>query len=713
MDRSPNTRMFNLTGYFSVLSLLLIVVAGVVLGSYFQNFSTHHLISQAEQDNVSMARFVHNALHEDFSAIVTSSYVAKNQDQIHASATGLLPAVLALIRKSDVIKVKVYNRNGLTVFSSDLKQVGADMRHKPGFQSAIRGEVSSYLQTRDVLTAHEGERANIDFIASYMPMHGADGSVLGVFEIYREVTPLVRRVNSTLWQVAIAATLALALLYLLQLLVVRHAQRVLRQQAQELESMNLKLDRRVEERTCALEAEIAERLHAEKQLDHLAYHDPLTGLPNRLMFKAHLTQSLLRIARQKTQLAVLFIDLDRFKDVNDTLGHSIGDDLLVAVTQRIKTCVRTSDTLARHGGDEFICILETMAEPDDARLVAEKLLALFHQPFSVRGNELYLSASIGISLAPDDGTEVEILVRNADAAMYQAKAGGRNRFHFYTPEMTREAQDRVRIETLLRHAIKTSELAVHFQPKVDANTTLLTGAEALLRWNSHELGSVPPARFIPLAEGSGLIVELGAWVLRETCRQVAAWDAEGFFVPKVSINLSVKQLERGDFLEQVRDILHATGIDPVRIEFEITESIIMSVDDSLAMLNALRTLGVSLSVDDFGTGYSSLAYLRDLPIQTLKIDRSFICGIGVNPGDEAIIRTVIELAHSFGFTTVAEGVETPHQARFLCNISCDQIQGFLYGKAVAESDFRSRWQTAANNQDVLAANLSAAAFDRI
>ncbi|MDP2253625.1 MAG: diguanylate cyclase, partial [Thiobacillus sp.] len=433
-----------------------------------------------------MTNFVRNALHGEFAAAVTLSRVPEDAQgqEIRANADRLHPKVQALIKNSDVIKVKAYDRSGLTVYSTDLTQLGERIDHKPGFQAAIHGQVASDLKYRDVYSsAHDGERVRIDFIASYVPMRDQNGNICGVFEIYREVTALVQRVERTLWQVAIAAAAALTLLYLLQLLVVRHAQRILRLQAAELQTSNLELDRRVQERTAALEGEIAERRHVEKRLAHLAHHDPLTGLPNRLMFKEHLSQCLSRAARQQSRLAVLFIDLDRFKDVNDTLGHSVGDELLVAVTRRVKTCVRTSDILARQGGDEFICILEDIANQDAVEQVADKLLALFRQPFTVGGNELCLSGSIGICIAPDDGNEVDILVRNADAAMYRAKAQGRNRYHFYTVELTRQAQERMRLETLLRHAIEANELSVHFQPKVDAGDSSLTGAEALLRWN--------------------------------------------------------------------------------------------------------------------------------------------------------------------------------------------------------------------------------------
>lgn len=690
------TSAFNLTRYFSMLSLLLVVMAGLVLGVYFYRFSAHHMLSQAEYDNVTMTQFLRNAMYEKFSRMVTLTDTENPETvrllQINNEA--LHQAVQGLIRGSDIIKVKLYNRYGITVFSTDTSQLGEDISEKAEFQLALQGRVSTEIKKRDAFVTYDGELRDVNFIASYIPMRDENGEIDGVFETYREVSPLLHRVSTTLWQVAWGAVLGLALLYLAQLLVVRYAQRILRHQANELETVNRDLDWRVRERTVLLENEIAERVNVEKRLEHLAHHDPLTGLPNRLKFKQQLLESLARIGTDDAQrIAVLFIDLDRFKDVNDTLGHSVGDELLVSVTRRINTCVRKADILARHGGDEFICILSGIEDEHEVSVIAEQLLGQFEQPFTVDGNELFLSASIGISIAPDDGHEVDILVRNADAAMYEAKAHGKNRCHFYSPEMTSQAQQRIRMDTLLRHAIEYHELAVHFQPKIDIRNGQINGAEALLRWNNPDLGSVPPDQFIPLAEDNGHIVEIGAWVMREACRHLLAWDKEGFHIPSISINLSIKQLERADFILQVRELLRETALAPSRIEFEITESVIMSVDNSLSVLNELRELGVSLSVDDFGTGYSSLAYLKELPVQVIKIDRSFVGGIGVSPSDEAIIRTIIELSHSLGFVTVAEGIESVQQEHFLRDTGCHLMQGYLYGKALSADDFRSRWDS--------------------
>ena len=390
-------------------------------------------------------------------------------------------------------------------------------------------------------------------------------------------------------------------------------------------------------------------------------------------------------------MAVLFIDLDQFKQVNDSLGHGVGDELLIAVAARLSEHVRLIDMLARLGGDEFICLMEGVRSEDDVEILAREVIGAFELPFVLGDHELFLTASVGICLSPSDGDSVLDLMRNADTAMYRAKALGRGNFHFYTPEMTRDAQERIRMENLLRRALDNGELSVHLQPQVETRSGRLVGAEALVRWNSPELGLVMPMRFIPLAEDSGLIVGLGNWVLRESCRQVMQWRRSGFDLPQVSVNLSVKQLERPEFIDVLRQILDETGMDAASLKLELTESVMMAVGDAFDLLERLRDLGISLSLDDFGTGYSSLSYLKMLPVQQLKIDKSFVDGIGKNSGDEAIIRTVMELARSLDFQVIAEGVETVEQSEFLEALGCEQLQGHLHGKAMPAPEFRARW----------------------
>lgn len=683
--------MFNLTRYFSTLSFALMAVAAGALTYYYRHTAYEQLLRHEQNRAEEFTQVMENSLWPHFQPLIeTGNRSPVDVLRERADNTRLRESLGDMMRGTTVLKIKLYARDGITVFSTDPSQIGENKASNGGFRSALSGTAISELTHRNQFDAFEGTLQDRDVISTYVPIYSAQ-QVVGVFEVYQDVTRFVQASDRHLMWVSLGVVGVLAALYLAQFMLVRRAQTILRVQAGALQQANLELDRRVQERTRELEVEIAERRHAEQRLDYLAHHDPLTDLPNRLLFKKRLSHSLQQLSPNAGQLAVLFIDLDHFKDVNDTLGHSVGDVLLATVTRRLQSCIRPGDTLARLGGDEFICILQDIAGPATALEVADQLLELFRQPFTVGDNQLYLSASIGISQAPLDGMDVDVLVRKADAAMYQAKAHGRNRSHFYTSEMTASAQERIELESLLRDAIQSQELSVHFQPKVDTQSGRLLGAEALARWNSAVLGSVPPARFIPLAEETGFIMELGFWVLCEACRQVAAWDAAGLHVPVVSINLSVKQLERGNFPELLRSVMRETGIAPDRLELEITESVIMDVEDAFAMLADLRALGVRLALDDFGTAYSSLSYLRKLPVQTLKIDCAFIAGIGKNRSDEAIVQAMVAISHSLDLMTVAEGVETAEQYAYLRRLGCEQVQGFLFGGAVSGEAFLARW----------------------
>jgi diguanylate cyclase (GGDEF)-like protein/PAS domain S-box-containing protein len=446
-------------------------------------------------------------------------------------------------------------------------------------------------------------------------------------------------------------------------------------------------------------SDITEVKESQDKLDHLAHHDPLTALPNRLLFHDRLQHAMVRCARAGQQLAVLFIDLDRFKNVNDTLGHHVGDLLLKQVAGQLTACLREGDTLARLGGDEFIVLLEDVGGPGAAH-VAEKLMALFEQPLTVSGYELFVTGSVGISLFPQDATDLNMLIRNADVAMYQAKARGRNGYQFYAPSMSGEGAMRLRLESLLRRAIEKGEIFLEYQPQVEIDTGRLVGVEALVRWDSPELGRVAPVRFIPVAEDTGFISQLGQWVLAEACSQMRRWDRAGLSVPKMAVNLSVRQFERGSIAPVVAAVLQETGLAAARLQLEVTESVIMNTSDALQHINDLRAVGVGLAIDDFGTGYSSLAYLSQLPVQTLKIDRSFIQDILVDANDEAIAVAVIQLGKSLNLSVVAEGVENEEQAAFLLRHGCRQAQGYLYSRPVAAGDILSRWgRTQAHGHD--------------
>ena len=431
----------------------------------------------------------------------------------------------------------------------------------------------------------------------------------------------------------------------------------------------------------AVFSDISERKASEERIRYLAQHDALTGLPNRFTLAVHLEHALARAERSGEQIGLMFIDLDNFKTINDTLGHHIGDLVLCEVARRITAAVRKSDIVARIGGDEFVVVLESGKMPGDAGTVAQKIIDRLSDPIPVDGNDLHTTPSIGIGIYPEDGHTIDVLMKNADVAMYHAKSAGRNNFQFYAEHMNTAAAIRMQMESRLRAAMQNDEFSLHFQPQVALPDGRIAGCEALIRWQNAELGSVSPNSFIPLAEEIGLIVPLGEWVLRTACRTAKAWLDAGIEFGVMAVNISPQQFRQRNFPQRVELILAETGLPPQYLELEITESTIMETAEvAVAMLMRLKNLGLSLSVDDFGTGYSSLAYLKRFPIERLKIDRSFISDLENDPSDAAIATAVIALAHSLALKVVAEGVETQWQSDFLQGLGCDSVQGYFYSR---------------------------------
>ncbi len=424
-----------------------------------------------------------------------------------------------------------------------------------------------------------------------------------------------------------------------------------------------------------------------KELAHQAQHDALTGLPNRLRFNEHLKSALARAKRKQGMLAVMFLDLDRFKLINDTMGHNLGDQLLKDVAERIRHTLREGDTVARQGGDEFLVLLPEISDDLEAAAVAERISGIIAQPMLLDGNEIYISTSIGVSLYPNDGHDLETLVKQADTAMYYAKEKGRNNCQFFTAGLNIKANQRLSTENSLRKALVRGEFVLHYQPQVDLERGLIVGLEALIRWNSVELGLVSPAAFIPIAEETGLIVPIGEWVLRTACTQNKGWQEQGYTPLRMAVNISARQFREPSFIKFVAKILRETKLDPQWLELEITESIAMEKGKtSLEILSAFKELGVRISIDDFGTGFSSLNYLRHMPIDTLKIDQSFIQDISTGENGEEVVSAIIQLAKNLQLKVIAEGVETNTQCSFLKDKLCDEMQGFLFSKAVPSEE---------------------------
>ena len=424
------------------------------------------------------------------------------------------------------------------------------------------------------------------------------------------------------------------------------------------------------------------------KMAHLAQHDFLTGLPNRVLLTERLSRAIGQARRHDKRVALMFIDLDYFKHINDSLGHAVGDQLLQMVAERLKICVRDTDTVCRQGGDEFVILLTEIEETRDAAPVAEKILAAFSDPCLIAGNELHVTLSVGISIYPDDAQDADGVMKNADTAMYHAKANGRNNYQFFTPEMNTLAVRRLFIEGNLRRALKQGEFMLYYQPKIDLITGLMIGSEALIRWQDPEHGLLHPNQFVPIAEESGLIVPIGSWVLREACRQVCAWQDSGLLAVPVSVNISAVEFRHKNFLEGVATILRETGMLPSFLELEVTESILMQdAESSASVLESLKTMGMQLAIDDFGTGYSSLSYLKRFPINTLKIDQSFVQDLGIDVDDASIVSAMIGMGKSLKQRVIAEGVETEAQLAFLRALQCDEGQGFLFGHPLPADQF--------------------------
>jgi diguanylate cyclase (GGDEF)-like protein len=471
-------------------------------------------------------------------------------------------------------------------------------------------------------------------------------------------------------------------------------ERIVRRQVETLE-------RAVSSHTQGLEA-------ANKQLRHLATHDVLTGLPNRSLMDDRLGHCIMLAERHKQSFAVILLDLDRFKLVNESLGRRAGDEMLQMVAQRLKEAASEVDTIARLGGDEFVLITAPGAEADAAERVARGIIEAMQQSVRIAGVELYVSPSIGIAFYPNDAATTETLLANADAAMCVAKQRGRNNYQCFVPGMNTVTQDRVRLESDLRVAVEQKQLELHYQPKINIATGLMHGAEALLRWQHPVRGPISPAEFIPVAEECGLIHTIGAWVVREACRQARAWQLAGLPSLRVAVNLSASQFRQGDLVAMIRGALDDAGLDAQFLEVELTESVVMSdPEESIAILRNLSMMGILVSVDDFGTGYSSMSYLRRFPIDKLKIDRAFISEVVSTPEDASIVRAIVSLAHSLRLKVVAEGVETSEQLEFLKSLDCDQYQGYHFSPALPAAKFEALVRSRRNAESHLGESDSA------
>lgn len=467
------------------------------------------------------------------------------------------------------------------------------------------------------------------------------------------------------------------------------------------------LEELVVERTAELRREITERQRAEEKVNHMAYYDSLTNLPNPALFRNRLTHELGRSGGGRKMSAIVYFSLDRFKNIGDTLGQTVGDEILRSFAERLAGCVRKTDTAAYFGGSEFALLANEVGGAEDCAKIAQKIKNCLLPPFDCDGRELYITASFGISLAPNDGDDCQALLKNASTALHRARQSGGDNYQFYKADMHERALKSLSLENSLRRGLEREEFVLHYQPQICAETGKLTGTEALVRWQHPELGMVSPLEFIPIAEATGLIVPLGEWVLRTACVQNAAWQRAGFTPTRVGVNLSLRQFQQSNLVETVSRILIDSKLEPQYLELELTESSLMdNAEMTIETLRRLRNLGIKISIDDFGSGYSSLSYLKNLPIDVLKIDRAFVTDIAVGSSDAAIVKTIITLAHNLRLKTIAEGVETEEQSKILSNLGCDEMQGYLFSKPLA-ADALESFLRRAESRNILSANREA------
>lgn len=829
-------KRFALTRHFSLTSLVCTALIAVALGWSYQELSLRDLNNLAEDRNLALTHTFANALWPKLSGLVDDSASATPEAlRSRAQDARLYDLVAHQMKGTNVVKFKVYALNGVTVFSSDAAQTGEDKSRNAGFLAAREGRVTSVLAHRDTMDTFEGTVTDLDIIFSYLPVRDENRKIVGVVEMYSDVTGFIARLEYTRFIILGLVFGLLALLYgLLYLLVVR-AQRIIDRQATQLEESlrdvelaNRELDARVQERTQSLnesnrvlqneievrraaeaqlklaaevfdnamegmlitdantvilrvnpaftqvtgytaeevvgqtprlfksghhnadfyrsmwdtitrtggwqgeiwdrrkngeaypkwlsiaavkgedgavtnfigtQFDITKRKQAEEKLNALAFFDQLTGLANRTLLLDRLKQAMNASSRSGSYGALLLIDLDNFKTLNDTLGHQMGDLLLKLVAQRLTACVRAGDTVARLGGDEFVVMLTGLStsERDAATQIeaaGEKILATLNQPYELQEAAHRSTPSIGATLFMGHQSDIEVVLKQADLAMYKSKEAGRNALRFFDPDMETAVMHRAALEKELHEAIDEKQLLLHYQAQMTGGRT--TGAEALVRWQHPRRGLVSPAEFIPLAEETGLILPLGRWVLETACRQLAQWAALPAMAHlTLAVNVSAHQFHQSDFVDQVMDVLKNTGANPRRLKLELTESLLVSnVEEVIKKMLVLKSEGVSFSLDDFGTGYSSLSYLKRLPLDQLKIDQSFVRDVLFDPNDAVIAKAIVALARSLGLGVIAEGVETEAQRDFLTGSGCHALQGYYFSRPLSLEGFEEFAQRA-------------------
>jgi diguanylate cyclase (GGDEF)-like protein len=652
---------------FTIASVLGLVIVTSVLGYLYREQEIGNLIAFSTSKSEALAQVFSNETWADFSPYLAEVQELNNRElRQHAGSRQFDKVIRAQIGQLGIHRISVLAANGNTVFSTNPRQLGVYQNTNPQFQQARQGTAASRLIYRDLLTSMEEIKLDRHLVVSYLPIRQSDDTKPeAVFEIHLDVTRFVHRINDNISLAYFTIVLLLILLIAVFFVLANQAETAIKQ----------------------LMVTISQQ---EKFIEHQGYHDMLTGLPNRILFRDRLESAMKDCQAHELLLAVLFIDLDHFQKVNDALGHAVGDRVLLDVSSRLKACVRSHDTVARIGGDEFVLILEGIAVLDEAEEVAKQILATVSEPIVMEGKEFFITPSIGIAVYPFDDDDVNSLLKKANSAMYKAKNAGRNTYRYFTESVRQQLASRFSIENALRRALERDEFELHYQPVVQANTGKILAVEALLRWQSADVGAISPMEFVPMLEESGLIIPVGQWVLEHACLQNVLWQRKGICDLKMNVNMSAKQLLHKNLIKQVNEALDNSGLRPHLLDVEITESLLIDdFSNTIQILDLLNETGVSLSVDDFGTGYSSLSYLKRMPVDTLKIDQSFVRDITVNIDDAAIVEAICALSKSLRFKVTAEGVEDSQQLALLQRVGVNAVQGYLFSRPMPAAELEA------------------------
>lgn len=651
---------FRLCRYFSISSLVGVVVVIAVLSVFYRYTAVNMLVEHESRSSTELSRVLANIVWTNYADfLLESSSLSKQELLLRPEIDHLQRDVQQLVSGSNIADIRIFNLDGMTVFSMRGEHLGEFAADTKGYLAARIGITHGDLSYNNpVATMGDDNGSGRDLFSTYLPLRSiGDGSIYGVFKLYTDVTDLVDQIRRTQENVIGGVFITLMLLYLFLQWIVQRADRVI-QGHEKARSSSI------------------------DQIHYLAYHDPMTKLPNKQQFTRSIKTAMDNVRQSRKMMALMFVDVDRFKLVNDSLGHEAGDELLRIVAKRLQYPIRKGDQLFRWGGDEFTVVLENISDVCLVENMAQRIIAAMAEPIKLKSQEVMVTTSIGIATySCDDELTSTQLISNADAAMYQAKRAGRNCFMFYDSRMNDKAFEQLTIETLLKQALGNNEFRLYYQPRLSVFSGKVTAVEALLRWVHPTFGLMTPDRFIPLLEDSGMIKTVGEWVLKSACQQLKKWQATGMPAVRVSVNISAQQLLFGNIVEQVKRAVSEAGIDPHNLELEFTESLFVEDREHvLLIMKRLKEIGVSLSIDDFGSGYWSLSYLKRIPVDYIKIGRGFIQGVLHNNKDAEITRAIARLAYSLNMRLVAEGVESQEQVEALKRTGCHELQGYLFGK---------------------------------